>query len=71
MEMGQLSFLSTDIGITGPAVKVIGEEVTVAGLRLRIVAVTIGNPHCVVFTDAEAREVQAESAASPRSLPTV
>jgi diaminopimelate epimerase len=60
MDMGQLSFFSTDIGIAGPARKVVGEEVTVAGLRLRIVAVTIGNPHCVVFTDAQTREVQAE-----------
>jgi diaminopimelate epimerase len=60
MDMGQLSFLSTDIGIPGPAREVVGEVVTVAGLILRIVGVTIGNPHCVVFTDAQAPKVQAE-----------
>jgi len=60
MDMGRLSFLSTDIGMAGPAREVVGEEVTVAGLMLRIVGVTIGNPHCVVFTDAQAREVEAE-----------
>ena len=60
MDMGRLSFLSTDIGITGPAREVVDEEVTVAGLCLRIVGATVGNPHCVVFLDAQTPEVQAE-----------
>jgi len=60
MDMGWLSFLSTDIGIGGPAREVVDEEVTVAGLRLRIVGATIGNPHCVVFLDAQTPEVQAD-----------
>jgi diaminopimelate epimerase len=60
MDMGRLSFLSTDIGVTGPEREVVDEEVTVAGLRLRIVGATIGNPHCVVFLDAQTPEVQAE-----------
>ena len=60
MDMGRLSFLSTDIGVTGPAREVVDEEVTVAGLRLRIVGATIGNPHCVVFLDAQTPEVQAD-----------
>jgi diaminopimelate epimerase len=60
MDMGRLSFLSTDIGVTGPARAAVDEEVTVAGLRLRIVGATIGNPHCVVFLDAQTPEVQAE-----------
>jgi diaminopimelate epimerase len=59
MDMGRLSFLSTDIGVTGPAREVVNEEVAVAGLRLWIVGVTIGNPHCVVFLDAQTPEVQA------------
>ena len=59
MDMGRLSFLSTDIGIAGPG-EMVGEEVTVAGLSLRIVGATIGNPHCVVFLDAQTPEVQAE-----------
>ena len=76
MDMGRLSFLSTDIGIAGPAREVVGEEVIVAGLRLRIVGATIGNPHCVVFLDAQTPEVQAElrradrgAGASARSRP--
>ena len=60
MDMGRLSFLSTDIGIDRPAREVLGEEVTVAGFSMRIVGATIGNPHCVVFLDAQTPEVQAE-----------
>jgi diaminopimelate epimerase len=60
MDMGRLSFLSADIGITGPTREVVDAEVTVAGLCLRIVGATIGNPHCVVILDAQTPEVQAE-----------
>ncbi len=51
MDMGRLSFRSDEIGLTSPAREVIEEEVEVAGLRVRITAVTIGNPHCVVFVE--------------------
>ncbi len=51
LEMGRLSFRSDDIGLLGPTREVIEEEVEVAGRRLRITAVTIGNPHCVVFVE--------------------
>lgn len=68
MDMGRLSFLSSDIGITGPVREVVGEEVSVAGLGLRIVGVTIGNPHCVVFTDAQARKVQVDLGALSAEL---
>jgi diaminopimelate epimerase len=60
LDMGRLSFLSTDIGINGPAREVVSEEVTAAGLSLRIVGASIGNPHCVVFLDAQTPDVQAE-----------
>ena len=60
MDMGQLSFLSADIGVVGPTREVVGEEIMVADLRLRIVGATIGNPHCVVFLDAQTPEVRAE-----------
>ena len=68
MEMGRLSFLSTDIGITGAARELVDEEVSVAGMRLRIVGATIGNPHCVVFLDAQTPEVQAELGALTAAL---
>ncbi|MDH4120225.1 MAG: diaminopimelate epimerase [Deltaproteobacteria bacterium] len=49
VEMGRVSFLSTDIPVTGPAREVINEIVDVQGERLRICAASVGNPHCVVL----------------------
>ncbi len=51
LEMGRLSFDSREIPLVGPAREVIEEPLTVAGRELRITAVGIGNPHCVVFVD--------------------
>ena len=68
MDMGRLSFLSIDIGVTGPAREMVGEEVTVAGLPLWIVGATIGNPHCVVFLDAQTPAVQAALGALTAAL---
>ncbi len=51
LEMGRLSFRGDEIGLTGPAREVIEEEIEIAGQRLRITAVSIGNPHCVVFVE--------------------
>jgi diaminopimelate epimerase len=49
--MGRLSFHSHDIPVSGPAREVVNEAVRLAGLDYRITAVTIGNPHCVIFTE--------------------
>lgn len=51
IEMGRLSFHSRDIPVTGPAREVINETMNVAGHTYIITAVTIGNPHCVIFAD--------------------
>ena len=60
MEMGKLSFDSRKIPVSGKPRDVLDEEVSIAERKLRIIAVTIGNPHCVVFIDganaAAARE---------------
>ena len=68
MDMGTLSFRSTDLGIAGPERAVVDEAVEVDGRGLRIVAATIGNPHCVVFLDAQTPEVQAELGALDEAL---
>jgi diaminopimelate epimerase len=60
MDMGRLSFDTGEIGLTGPARTVIEESVEVDGVPLRITAVTIGNPHCVVFSDGQRPEVAAD-----------
>lgn len=49
--MGAASFDSGAIPAAGPRREVVDEALEVAGERLRVTAVTVGNPHCVVFVD--------------------
>src|SRR5262249_32805778 len=49
VDMGTASFRSQDIPCTGPPRDVVAEDVDVADRRLRITAVSVGNPHCVVL----------------------
>ncbi|MCB0209004.1 MAG: diaminopimelate epimerase [Anaerolineae bacterium] len=49
--MGQVSFLSPNIPVKGPTREVIEENTTIKGIHHIITAVTIGNPHCVIFSD--------------------
>jgi diaminopimelate epimerase len=49
--MGQVSFHSSQIPVSGPPREVIRETITLGGQELRFCAVTIGNPHCVVLLD--------------------
>ncbi|MBE7555113.1 MAG: diaminopimelate epimerase [Anaerolineales bacterium] len=51
IEMGQLSFHSTDIPVSGSPREVVNETMHLAGRHYRVTAVTIGNPHCVIFTE--------------------
>ncbi len=62
MDMGRLSFDSREIGLAGSARTVIEEAVEVGGRQVRITAVTIGNPHCVVFSDGQSADVAGEFA---------
>jgi diaminopimelate epimerase len=49
--MGAARFDSAAIPVAGPQRQVVDEPIEVAGERLRFTAVTVGNPHCVVFVD--------------------
>ncbi|HEU0026218.1 MAG TPA: diaminopimelate epimerase [Ktedonobacterales bacterium] len=60
VDMGKPSFYSADIPMTGPEREVVDEPLTVAGEQLRVTCVSMGNPHCVVFTG----EVSAKRAQS-------
>ncbi len=55
VEMGQVSFWSDRIPVTGPRREVLNEAIEVGGRRLTCCAATIGNPHCV-FPLAEITE---------------
>jgi diaminopimelate epimerase len=48
VEMGQVSFWSDAIPVTGPRREVLNEPITVGDRTFDICAATIGNPHCVV-----------------------
>ncbi len=49
VEMGIVTFRSDRIPVAGPPREVVDEEVEVDGQRLAVTAVSVGNPHCVVF----------------------
>ena len=51
VDMGQVSFDSVKIPVTGKPREVINEEMEIAGKKLKFAAATIGNPHCVILSD--------------------
>ncbi len=48
VEMGQVSFQSDRIPVSGPPREVINEQLKVGGRTFTFCAATIGNPHCVI-----------------------
>lgn len=52
VDMGAPSFRSLDIPMTGPEREVVDEPLSIGGEELRVTCVSMGNPHCVVFTGA-------------------
>ncbi|MEW5869769.1 MAG: diaminopimelate epimerase [Chloroflexota bacterium] len=57
IEMGQASFDSQRIPVTGPAREVLDERMQIDGEALRYCAVTMGNPHCVVLCEQVSAEL--------------
>ncbi len=51
VEMGQATFRAPDIPMNGPDREVVGVPLQVNDHLLRVTALSVGNPHCVVFTD--------------------
>lgn len=51
VDMGKASFISTQIPVQGEKREVVKEEIRVNGDILEFTAVTVGNPHCVIFFD--------------------
>ncbi len=51
VEMGKVTFKSEEIPVEGPPREVVGEELRINGEILNFTAVSIGNPHCVIFRE--------------------
>jgi len=51
VEMGRGTFLAPEIPMNGPPREVVGVPLQVDGETLLVTAVSVGNPHCVIFTD--------------------
>jgi len=51
VEMGHCTFVAPEIPMNGPAREVVGVPLQVDGETLLVTAVSVGNPHCVIFTD--------------------
>ncbi len=51
VEMGKVTFNSTEIPVNGNEREVVSEEFRVNGDIFNITALSVGNPHCVIFTD--------------------
>ena len=51
VNMGKASVLSKNIATTINAERIINHPLTVGGKEYKITCVSMGNPHCVVFTD--------------------
>jgi diaminopimelate epimerase len=51
VEMGRATFRSADIPVTGEDREVVNEELNLGENLLRFTAVSVGNPHCVIFVD--------------------
>jgi len=52
VEMGRATFRAPQIPMTGPDGEAVGVPLALQdGTRLTVTAVSVGNPHCVIFTD--------------------
>jgi diaminopimelate epimerase len=52
VDMGRATFVSTEIPMAGPKREVVKELLEVGNRHFTITAVSVGNPHCVIFTEA-------------------
>ena len=51
VEMGRATFVAPEIPMNGPEREVVGVPLQVSGEFLKVTALSVGNPHCVIFTD--------------------
>jgi diaminopimelate epimerase len=51
VQMGEVKFESQIIPVAGPPREVLNEDICIGGKVFKFCAATIGNPHCVIFSD--------------------
>jgi diaminopimelate epimerase len=51
VELGRCTFVAPEIPMNGPEREVVGVPLQVDGETALVTAVSVGNPHCVIFTD--------------------
>ena len=51
VEMGQISFDSTVIPVNGESREVLNESIIIDDKKLTFCAATVGNPHCIIFSE--------------------
>jgi diaminopimelate epimerase len=56
VEMGQVSFQSSQIPAAGPSREVINETLVLDGQEIKFCAASIGNPHCVILREEISEE---------------
>lgn len=60
VELGQATFASQHVPVTGPDREVLSELLLVGDREFQIAAVSVGNPHCVVFQEAVSKQLAEE-----------
>ncbi len=48
INMGKVTFLSTEIPVNGPEREVVNEELEINQVKYKVTCLSIGNPHCVI-----------------------
>lgn len=57
VNMGKASFLSKEIPVSGDVREVINETFCFHGKKYEATCLTVGNPHCIIFTDETSGEL--------------
>ncbi len=57
VDMGTVTFRSTDIPVAGPEREVIDEEFTIQNETYRVTCLSLGNPHCMIPIENPTREL--------------
>ena len=69
INMGKVTFISTEIPVAGPRREVVNEPLDINGTEYKVTCLSIGNPHCVIpMPDAERRVGHDVSEETARAL---